>query len=222
MSEFAVSWRSVVLAGVVVLAAAGAVGWLWAHDFQFGAAVTHAIDLLRAAGPWTFFSAMAVLPALGCPLLAFHLTAASAFAPQMGMGGVIAAAGVAIAVNIALTYWLACYGLRPWLEQLIARTPYKIPQLDAADHAEITVVLRVTPGPPFFLQGYLLGLAGVRFSTYMWISWVIAMAYATGFIIFGDAILHGKAGAAIGGLGAIVAVALIFHILRRHYGKKRA
>ena len=221
MTRRALSWKSVALAAAVLLVAGLGLFWLWAHDGKVGWAVADGIDLLREAGPVAFFGAMAILPALGCPVLAFHLTAASAFAAQMGIGGVLAAAGAALAVNIALTYWLACHGLRPWLEQLIKRTPYKIPQLDAADHAEITLVLRITPGPPFFMQGYLLGLAGVNFRTYMWISWVVAMAYAIGFIIFGEAILHGKAGRAILGLSAIVAVALLFHVLRRHYGKKR-
>jgi uncharacterized membrane protein YdjX (TVP38/TMEM64 family) len=92
----------------------------------------------------------------------------------------------------------------------------------AAEQAEITVLLRITPGPPFFVQNYLLGLAGVRFFTYMWISWVISILYAAGFIVFGDAILHGRGKAAFLGLSALLALALIVHLLRRHYGKKRA
>jgi uncharacterized membrane protein YdjX (TVP38/TMEM64 family) len=66
----------------------------------------------------------------------------------------------------------------------------------------------------------LLGLAEVRFGTYLWISWLIAFVYATGFIVFGDAILHGKAKVAFIGLSILVAVALGVHLLRRHYGKK--
>ena len=134
----------------------------------------------------------------------------------------LAAAGAALLVNNALAYWLARYALRPWLERWISRTKYRIPRIESAEHAEITLLVRITPGPPFFVQSYLLGLAEIRFRTYLVISWLIAMAYATGCIVFGDAILHGKGRLAFLGFSALVAAALIVHLLRKHYGKKRA
>jgi len=206
----------------VLLAVAGAgLWWLKIHDFSPRLAIDDGINVLRSAGPWVFFIAMALLPAVGFPLLAFNLTAASAFAEQMGLAGVIAAAGVAVFVNLILTYWLARYALRPTLVQLIGMSKYKIPVVAVADQAEITLLLRITPGPPFFLQSYLLGLAEIPFVTYMWISWLISMSYAVGFIVFGDAILHGKGKLAFVGLSALVAVALAVHLLRKHYGKKK-
>lgn len=208
---------------LIVLALAGAgfgFWWLKIHDFNVRLAIDEGVNLLRHAGPLAFFSAMVVLPAVGAPMSFFYLTAGSAFAERLGMGGVLAAAGVALALNLALTYWLARYGLRPWLEQLVRRTKYSIPVVAPGEQAELTVLLRVTPGPPFFLQSFLLGLAEVRFGTYLWISWLIAFVYATGFIVFGDAILHGKAKVAFIGLSILVAVALGVHLLRRHYGKK--
>ena len=216
------SWWKLV-AAVVVLGATALAGfwWLKIHDFSVMLAIDDGINVLRAGGPLVFFSAMALLPAVGFPLSFFNLAAASAFAAQMGMAGVITAAGVAIAINLALTYWLARYGLRPWLEEMISRTKYKIPVVAAADHTQITLLLRITPGPPFCLQSYLLGLAEVPFLTYMWISWLISIIYAMVFIVFGDAILHGKGKVAFKGLSALVAIGLIVHLLRRHYGKKR-
>ena len=212
----------VVVVALVLLALAGAgFWWLKIHDFHLGLAFDDGLNALRSAGPLAFFAAMAVLPALGCPILAFYLTAGPAFTERMWLAGVIAATGVALLINLSLSYWLACYALRPTLERMISRTKYRIPQLTAADHAEITVLLRITPGPPYFVQSYLLGLAAVRFRTYLWISWVISIAYASGFIVFGDAILHGKARLALLGISVLVAMALIVHFLRRHYGKKR-
>jgi uncharacterized membrane protein YdjX (TVP38/TMEM64 family) len=206
-----------------LLAGAGAgLWWLRIHDFNVRLAIDEGVNVLRSGGPLAFFSAMAVLPALGCPLLIFNLTAASAFAGQLGIGGVLAAAGAAILINLGLTYWLARYGLRPWLEQMISRTKYKIPVVVSAEQAEITLLVRITPGPPFFVQSYLLGLADVAFGTYLWISWTVSMAYATGFIVFGDALLHGKARLAVTGFSILIAVALALHLARRHYGKKRA
>ena len=215
-------WKLLALIAFVLAAAGAALWWFKIHDFSVRQSVDAGITVLRDAGPWAFFCALAILPAIGFPITLLYLTAGSAFAEKMGMGGVLAAAGLALLVNIALTYWLARFGLRPWLEQMISHSKYKIPVVVAAEQAEVTLLLRITPGPPFFIQSYLLGLAEIRFPTYLWISWVIAMAYASGFIVFGDAILHGKGRLAFLGLSALVAVALIVHLLRRHYGKKRA
>lgn len=204
------------------LAGAGAgLWWLKIHDFNVRLAIDEGIKLLQSAGPLAFFTAMALLPAAGMPISLFNLTAASAFGERMGLPGVLAAAAAAIAVNLTLTYWLARYALRPWLEQMISRTKYRIPVAPADEQAEITLLVRITPGPPFFVQSYLLGLAEVRFGTYLWISWLITFIYSTGFIVFGDAILHGKAKVAFIGLSILMAVGLGVHLLRRHYGKKR-
>lgn len=214
------SWKFVALAVAGLIAAGVGFLWLRSYGFNLRLAFNDSVEILQRLGPLAFFTAMALLPVIGCPIFIFYLIAGTAFAATMGVGGVLVAAGVALLVNLSLTYWLARYGLRPWLERMIARTRFKIPQLAAADHAELTLILRITPGPPFFVQSYLLGLAEVRFRTYLWISWAISMAYASGFIVFGDAILHGKARVAIMGLSALVAVSLIVHFLRRHYGKK--
>ena len=213
----------IILAGLALLGAAAAgLWWFKIHHYSVGESIEAGIAVLRDAGPWVFFGALALLPAIGFPISFFYLAAGSAFAERMGMGWVLAASGLALMANISLTYWLSRYVLRPWLEQMISRTKYRIPVVAPAEHVEITLLLRITPGPPFFIQGCLLGMAEIRFFTYLWISWVIAMAYASGLIVFGDAILHGKGKLAFFGLSALVAVALMVHLLRRHYGKKRA
>lgn len=216
------AWKFAVVAMLLVAAGVFGLWWLARYDFNVRLAIDAGIDFLRSGGPWVFFGAMAVLPSLGFPVLVFHLTAGPAFAAELGLPRVLACAGAAILSNLALSYWLSRYGMRPLLEQLISRTRFRIPTLERGEHAELTLLLRITPGPPFFVQSYILGLAGVRFGTYLWISWVVSMAYATGFIIFGDAILHGKARLAIVGLSAIAAVVIIVHLIRRHYGRKRA
>ena len=215
-------WKLVAIAVALIAAGAAGLWWFKIHDFSIGRSIDAALDVLRSAGPVPFFLAMAVLPAVGAPISLFYLAAGSAFTPQLGLGGVLAASGAALVVDIALGYWLACYAIRPWLEDLISRTKYRIPQLDAADHTELTLIVRITPGPPFFLQSFLLGLAGVRFRKYMWVSWTVQMAMGTGMIIFGDALLHGKGQLAFYGVSLIVVAALGIRFLRRYYGKKRS
>ena len=77
------------------------------------------LDVIRGAGPITFLLATALLPAFGAPLGAFTITSGELFAPTMSMPGVIAAMLVAIAINLALTYWLARFALRPVLSKII-------------------------------------------------------------------------------------------------------
>ncbi|HTL67689.1 MAG TPA: VTT domain-containing protein [Lacunisphaera sp.] len=207
---------------VLALAAAGAgLWWFRLHDYSLARSVEAGIDVLREAGPLAFFGAMALLPAVGCPVLLFSLTAGSAFSAQLGMPAVLLCCTAALAANMALTYWLTAAALRPWLERLVTRTKYRVPELKEADHAELTLILRITPGPPFFLQSYILGLARVRFFTYMWVSLVAIMPMVAGCVIFGDAILHGKARVAILGASALIGLSLIVHFVRRHYGKNR-
>jgi uncharacterized membrane protein YdjX (TVP38/TMEM64 family) len=177
--------------------------------------------IIGDAGPWVFFTGVALLPACGFPLMAFTLTAGPAFGAQLGLGGVLAAYGAAVGINLALTYWLARYALRPWVERLVARAGYKIPQLEKKEHVEVTLLLRITPGPPFFLQSYLLGLGRVTFLTYLWVSWVVAMTYAVGAVLFGKAIVEGKALMATTGVSLLVAAVIIVHLVRKHYGKRR-
>lgn len=207
----------VAVLGVAMLVA-GALIW---RGVNVKALVVQCMATIAGAGPWVFFSAMAILPAIGFPLLAFALPAGPAFIPQLGRGGVIAAYGAAIAVNLALSYWLARYALRPVVSRLVARLGYRIPQLAPDEQVEVAVLLRVTPGTPFCLQNYLLGLGEVPFFTYLAVSWPIAMAYGVGFVLAGDALMRGEARMAIFGVSLLVVVVIVVHLLRKHYGKGR-
>jgi uncharacterized membrane protein YdjX (TVP38/TMEM64 family) len=184
-------------------------------------ALGRGIGILQAAGPWAFFIAMALLPAVGAPLSAFTLTAGRAFGSQMGMGWVIAAAFAAIAVNILLTYWLARRILRPLISRIVTRLGYRLPELDKADLTDLIVILRVTPGPPFCAQNYLLGLADAPFVRYMAISCAVMWTYAAAAIVFGDALLSGRARVAIFAIGILAALAAAAHLLRHHLGRRR-
>jgi uncharacterized membrane protein YdjX (TVP38/TMEM64 family) len=178
------------------------------------------IDQIRGAGPWAFFAAMATLPGLGVPMLAFSLTAVSAFGPQMGVGGVVAAGLAAVAVNLAFTYWLASRALRPWLARILGKLGYRLPVVGSADMTDLIVLLRVTPGLPFFAQNYLLGLANAPVGPYLAISCAITFAQTTAFMLFGDALLRGRGRAGLLALSLLLALSAATHLIRRHYGRK--
>ena len=184
-------------------------------------AVIQGVGILQAGGPWVFFIAMALLPAVGAPLSMFSLTAGRAFGAQMGMGWVIAAAFAAITVNILFTYWLARRVFRPWIARLVTSFGYKLPELDRADLTDLIVILRVTPGTPFCVQNYLLGLANAPFGRYMAISCAVMWAYAGAAVVFGDALLSGRGRTAMMAIGLFAALVAVSHLVRHHMGKRR-
>lgn len=178
--------------------------------------------MIRDAGPVAFFTGAALLPALGVPVLAFALTAGSAFGEKMGMPAVVVCSLLALIVNMVLTYWLARWALRPVLEKLVIRLGYKLPETDPDSVTDLVLLLRLTPGVPFFVQNYLLGLAEMPFVKYIVISCVIGCPQNVAFVLFGDALLNGKGKMALLA-GSLVAAALVAtRLARKRYAKKKA
>jgi len=179
------------------------------------------IEVIRETGPWTFFAAMAVLPAIGAPLFAFTIPAGDAFAARMTLAGVIAAALASIAVNLALTYWLARYALRPFVARLLERYGYRVPKATPKDALSIALLVRLTPGPPYSMQGYMLGIAEVPFRLYMIVSWISILPWSIGAIVLGRGFLDGNFKLAVTGLGLLVAALALVNWLRHRYASRR-
>jgi uncharacterized membrane protein YdjX (TVP38/TMEM64 family) len=203
---------------LVLLVGAGLV----ARGYDLKGAIEQGLALVRSAGPVVFFLAMAVLPAVGAPQLAFSLSAGPLFGAQLGMGVVVLLATLAMFFNMALSYWLASRVLRPLLEALLGRLGYKIPQVQQGDETGLIVLLRVTPGIPFPVQNYLLGLARASFGRYLLISICLQGPLNAAFVVFGDALLHGKGKMALIGISAIIVLLVGTQLLRKHYGKKKS
>lgn len=204
-------------AGVVLLVAGG----LAVRGLDLKALLQQGLELIRGAGPGTFFVAMVLTPAAGVPVSAFLLTAGPVFAPQYGLGWVIAACLLAVTLNMILTYFLASRALRPVVEKLLTRLGYKLPQAGANDATDLIILLRVV-GLPFPVQNYLLGLAGLAFGKYLLVSCLVTWPMNVAFIFFGDALLHGKGKLALLAFSMLLALMAGTQLLRKHYGKKRA
>lgn len=203
------------LALAAVVLAAGAVLVLRGVDVRGVAAGTMA--LIRDAGPWAFFAAMTVLPAFGVPMLAFTVPAGEAFRVQLGLGVVIALALTAIALNLAFGYWLARYALRPLLSRLLERYGYSVPRVTAGNAMSVTLLVRLTPGPPYALQAWILGCAEVPFRLYMILSWLAVLPYAIAGIVLGEGLFNGNFKVAAAGFGLLVAAGVGVNWLRKKY-----
>lgn len=202
----------VAIVGLVVIREVGATRLL--------ALLDQAVATIRAFGPWAFFGAMAILPAIGVPMLAFTIPAGEAFAPLMGLGGVIAAALVVIAFNLALSYWVARYALRPLLTRLLKRYGYSVPSITPKNALSVLLVVRLTPGPPYAFQCFLLGVAETPFRLYMIVSWLAILPYALAAIILGQGLRNGNFGLIFAAIGVVVVATVGVQWLRKKYSAR--
>lgn len=204
------------MAGVLAL-----VGVLVLRGLDLRVLVERAMTALRSAGPSVYFSAMAVLPAVGVPVLPFLLPVGPIFGERLGMGLVVALSLGALTVNLVFTYLLARYALHGLLKKFLTRFGYKLPSVDQGDATDLAIIVRATPGIPFFVQNYLLGLAGVPFWKYLTISCLFSWSYSTAFVLFSDALLHGKGKTAMLAASLLVVAVAATHLSRKHYAAKR-
>lgn len=210
---------AIILLVAVALVALGLLGWA-ARVVGLGELMARCIAELRGAGAPVFFSAMAILPALGFPLLPFALAAGPVFVPVLGTGGVVACAILAVSANVALSYGLARTVLRSPVEWVVARLGYRLPDSSRANAWVFVALVRVAPGLPFCVQSYGLGLMRVRFGAYLIVSTLVPASYLTGVIVFGDAMLHGKTGAAFFAIGLVAMAGTGIYFLRKKLAAK--
>ena len=206
------------LAGVLGLVGIG--GWFATRGMDFKGAIDRLIAFFREAGPVEFFIAMALLPAVGFPVSAFTMTAGPVFGPVMGVGTVILCCVAALAVNVALSYWIAARALRPLALRIVRWLGYELPEIRGNSVWTVTLLVRIVPGPAFFLQSYLLGLARVPFGVYMMVSMIVTAAYTAAMVLLGDGLVRGDH-VAILEAGAIFLVAGgVLHQVRRRFKVK--
>ena len=184
--------------------------------------IERTIAFFREAGPAPFFLAMALLPAVGFPLAAFTLAAGPVFGPTMGVGNVVVCTILATSVNVALSYWIASRALRPAIKHVLRRLGYSLPEIQPQAAWPIVLVVRIVPGPPFFLQSYLLAVANAPFGIYMVASTLVPACYLTATIILGDALVR-RDPWAMGIAAAIFVLAgAVLHCLRKRLSPPRS
>lgn len=183
-------------------------------------AVAGVVAGLRDAGPVVFFAAMALLPAAGFPLMAFTVAAGPVFGPVLGLGWVIFWSLAAVVANLLLTYWLAHRALRPLVARLLAWAGFPPPAAPADSAWQLTLIVRLTPGPPFWAQSYLLGLLRVPLVPYLVVSTIIMAGYIVALVSGGAALIEGNGRLAFAAAGFLVIVLAARPLLRRRARRK--
>lgn len=188
--------------------------------------VMEAVDVvvlrLREAGPAVFFGAMALLPAVGFPMIAFTVAAGPVFGPMLGTGWVIGCSLSAVTVNLLLTYWLANRALRPLVSRLLTYFEFRLPESTAGDAWQTTLIVRLTPGPPFWVQSYLLGLIRVPLVPYMVVSTFVMAGYIIALVCGGEAVANGNGRLAFAAAGVLVVFIVALQLLRKRTARRKA
>jgi len=191
------------------------VATLLATQGELREAAGRIVAVLREAGPVVFFAAMAVLPALGFPLMPFTVIAGPVFGPQLGVIPTIGCALAAVAANVAFSYWLAAGALRPLVLRLAEWLGYQLPAAGRDTAWQLVTVVRLAPGLPFWMQSYLLGVVRAPFVAYMTLSVLIPAGYIAATIAGGDALVRGRGRTALLAFAVLGFVAALIHLLRK-------
>ena len=162
-----------------------------------------------------FFGLMAFLPLFPIPMSPFYLITGTIY----GVGFSLAASAAAIFVNLSLAHYLETGFLRPLIDKIVSKYSYTVPQVYPAEYIKLSIVLRITPGIPYFLKNYLNSLAGVPFKPYILIAWPLEMLWALAFIVLGESAFEGSLGLAVYGICLVIALILITKLIRERYAK---
>ncbi len=215
-------WGKKHLLLAAVLAAVGAGLVLLARQSGVPEAVATVLQGLREAGPVVFFVAMAVLPAVGFPMLAFTLAAGPVFGPVLGLGWVIACSLTAVLANLLLSYWLADRAMRPLVSRLLAWFEIHLPESRTGDAWQTTLIVRLTPGPPYWVQSYLLGLIRIPLWPYLAVSMLVMTGYIVALVCGGEAIARGNGRLAFAAAGILVVSIVALQLWRKHAARRAA
>ena len=162
-----------------------------------------------------FFGLMAFLPLFPIPISPFFIITGTIY----GVGFSLTACAVAIFVNLSLAHYLATGFLRPLIDKIVSKYSYTVPEVYPTEYVKLSIVLRITPGIPYFLKNYLNSLAGVPFKPYILIAWPLEMLWALAFIVLGESAFEGSLGLAVYGICLVIALILITKIIRERYAK---
>ena len=169
------------------------------------------LEIFRGAPPWVIVAALSLLPLVGIPLSPLWLVTGATFGMKTGMFLIV----TGFAINFALAYLVSNRLLREPLLRLFQRRGVGIPQALPGEYAKLVIAVRVFPGLPNFMQSYLLGLANVPFRIYYLLSFPPQIAYAVGFVMFGDSIVNLEGGRIILAVSIVIAAGLLLNIVHK-------
>ncbi|HQU08372.1 MAG: hypothetical protein B7X06_00110 [Verrucomicrobia bacterium 21-51-4] len=160
--------------------------------------------------PSFFLIALALLPALGMPISPICVLGAAIYGVPMaltfGFFGVV--------LNLLLTYFLSTQLIRAWLVQFLAKRGHHVWAVPAGDGWRAVLLVRFMPVIPVAVQSYLLGLAGVPFKPFFWVSLPIETLYMAAFVMTAGSFFEGNWTYFALGVSLLIVVVLFAQMIR--------
>ncbi|MBC7979670.1 MAG: VTT domain-containing protein [Armatimonadetes bacterium] len=199
--------------------AAAVVAWKTGVDFEALKEMWKQVNDYLVRHPSTLFWALVFLPGLPIPTSALLFTAGVVWRQQPLMACLLCL--LAMLLNLTWTYWLAAGPARRLVEKLLMATAVQIPDLPQGNHLKLILVLKLTPGIPFFFQNYLLGFLRAPFYLYLSISMLGNGIIGTGIVLSGAGLADGKLMPAITGVSLIAVGAVLTQMIRSWLARRR-
>lgn len=158
--------------------------------------------------PILAYLAVLLAGGLPIPLSPVLILAAVLYTNRYGLPTALLLCYSAMVLNMIWTYFVSAYPMRSLFERIIRHFATKLPEIPEHHKTKVALVIRITPGIPFFLQNYFLGVSRVPFGKYLIISLSIQAFYTSAFVIGGGAIFEGKVGLAL----TAIAIFILFGI----------
>ncbi len=214
--------RNVRIGLVLLLAAAmvaGGVAWKMGLDLaSLKAGWTQLNDYL-VKNPAALFIALVFLPGLPVPMSILLFTAGVVWRHQPVMA--VSLSMLAISLNLTWTYWLAAGPARRLVEKMLSASSIQIPDLPRGDHLKLILLLKLTPGIPFFFQNYLLGFLRAPFMLFLPVSILCNGIVGAGVILSGAGLADGNLKRAIWGISIIALGVVLTQMIRGWLAKKK-
>jgi uncharacterized membrane protein YdjX (TVP38/TMEM64 family) len=179
----------------------------------------HFFDLLltwcRENPAWLFF-AIAILPGFAFPSSPLLVLAGIVWGCNLSACVLVISA---VLLNITWTHWLSAGPCRKIISRILGERWQRWQSMPRANLWKLTLMLRITPGVPLFIQNYTLGLLGVPLLHSLAIAFPISWIYVGGFVLTGGAIFKGQIGLVIAGISLLAAASIGINLARKRLFK---
>ena len=208
------------LAGVLLLLAAGAglLAWRLGLDLADVKAGWKQAEMFLKSRPLLLFGALVILPALPIPTSALLFLAGTVWRDRPLMACAICL--LAMALNMSWTYWAAARPGRGLVEKLMSAMELRVPEIPKGNDLRVILLMRLTPGFPFFVQNYLLGFFRVPFRLYLPVSMACSGMISVGVVLSAAGVADGNLTPVLTGVGLIVISLVIVQMIRQKLGGK--
>ncbi|MEP2777075.1 MAG: VTT domain-containing protein [Luteolibacter sp.] len=196
------------LAGVMTVLAVGAglFAWKLGVDVAMLKSAWNQAEEFLKLHPWWLFGGLVILPAFPVPTSALLLLAGTVWRDRPLMACAICL--LAMALNMSWTYWVAARPGRGLVVKLLDLLSLRVPELPQGNHLRMILLVRLTPGFPFFIQNYLLGFFRVPFRHYLPVSVGCNGMISVGIVLSAAGAADGNLVPVLTGVG-LIAVGLV-------------